>query len=61
MYPYRKVTSYVDRMREKYGNEPKAGVFSTLWTAGIAVSDTPVGPFKIVTSENVYDGQRSAR
>ena len=47
---------YREHFEERYGNAPKTGVNGRIWVAGVAVSDTPVGPFEIVTSENYYGG-----
>lgn len=46
------------------GSNPEANYFSsTSWrdrlNLGIAVSDTPVGPFRLVTSENVYGDEKA--
>lgn len=46
---------YEEKMLEKYGKVVR-GQLSKTWTVGVAVSDTPVGPFELVTSENYYDG-----
>lgn len=46
------------------GSNPEANYFnSTSWqdrlNLGIAISDTPVGPFRLVTSENVYGDENA--
>ena len=48
---------YREHYEERYGSEPVLGVNNQVWVAGIAVSDTPVGPFELVTSEKYYGGK----
>jgi len=50
-------SGYIEAVGKKYGDEAvQGGILSQVWVAGVAVSDTPVGPFEIATSENVYNG-----
>lgn len=57
MYFGGRSSAYFRNNYEKYyGFEPEPGINNQVWVSGVAVSDTPVGPFEIVTSENYYNG-----
>lgn len=55
----RSSTHYRENYEDVYVAEPILGVNNQVWVAGVAVSDTPVGPFELVTSENYYNGGKN--
>lgn len=55
-------SNYAKIFKEKYADFYSSSdldklVKSKIYVTGVAVSDSPVGPFEIVTSENFYGGQ----